>query len=132
MSTVLVSVDALPLTVNIDVWDQGSRHIDVHHHFFPSRLAKIKKNDEVGWKTPEENLPWTPTISLKAMDALGIEKAILSLPPNSSGIVSAQNRDIARGHNQFAANVCRDYPGRFGFFAGLPFLDDTTGGFCLV
>lgn len=66
------------------------------------------------------------------MDALGIEKAILSLPPNSSGVVSAQNRNIARKHNQFAANICRENHGRFGFFAGLPFLDDTAGGFCLV
>ena len=110
--------------------DQRSRRIDVHHHFFPSSAAKIKKNDEVGWRTPEENLPWSPAISLKAMDALGIEQAILSLPPNSSGVVSAQNRDTARGYNQFAANICRDYRGKFGFFAGLPFLDDIAGGFC--
>lgn len=61
------------------------------------------------------------------MDALGIETAILSLPPNSTGIVSSQNRIVARAHNDFAALVCKEHNGRFRFFASLPFIDDTTG-----
>jgi predicted TIM-barrel fold metal-dependent hydrolase len=103
------------------------RRIDIHHHFFPSSLDKKKKNLQVGWRTPPENLPWTPEISLKFMDAYGIDMAILSLPPSSSGGVKGENRAIARNHNTFAANICKKYPTRFGFFATMPFLDDTEG-----
>jgi hypothetical protein len=113
------------------------RRIDLHHHFFPPSLSKAAKSQSVGWRTPAENLPWSPENSLKAMDALGIETAILSLPASSTGIVGPENRSTAREHNLFAAKVCKDYPGRFGFFATLPFLDDTKGsrrftGLCVI
>jgi predicted TIM-barrel fold metal-dependent hydrolase len=107
--------------------NEGPRRIDLHHHFFPPSLNKAKKNVEVGWRTPEGNLPWDPTISLAFMDAHGIETAILSLPSNPVGVVSSENCDIARTHNQSASQICQKYPGRFGFFAGLPFLNNTTG-----
>ncbi|KII95115.1 hypothetical protein PLICRDRAFT_169801 [Plicaturopsis crispa FD-325 SS-3] len=101
--------------------------IDLHHHFFPASLDKANINAKIGWKTPEGNLPWTPEISLKAMDALGIDLAILSLPAISSGDISDENRQKARRHNEFAANVCKEHTGRFGFFAGVPFFDDVPG-----
>jgi len=77
-------------------------------------------------------MPWEPKVSLTAMDALGIEIAILSLPANSSGVIATENRNAARAHNQFAAQICREHPGRFGFFAGLPFLDDVAGRWFLL
>ena len=77
--------------------------------------------------TPKGNLPWDPAISLAFMDAMEIELAILSLPPNSSGVISSENCDVARANNRFAASICHEHPGRFGFFAGLPSLHNTTG-----
>jgi predicted TIM-barrel fold metal-dependent hydrolase len=103
------------------------RTIDVHHHFFPVDLNKEKSNIYVGWKTPPENLPWTPEKSLQAMDAMKIDFAILSLPPISSGSINEENRLMARRRNEFAAEICSTYPNRFGFFATPPFLDDVEG-----
>jgi 6-methylsalicylate decarboxylase len=124
----LVSVTYLPPPVVYSlIQNKGLHRIDLHHHFFPSSLDKAKRNIEVGWRTPDGNLPWDPAISLASMDALGIETAILSLPPDPSGIICSENRDVARAHNRFAAKICQEYPGRFGFFAGLPFLDDVAG-----
>lgn len=106
---------------------QVSRRIDLHHHFFPSALDKLKTNAEMGWRTPAENLPWSPEISLKSMDVLRVDMAILSLPPSSSGSIGPENRRSARSHNDFVSSICKKYPDRFGFFATLPFLDDTEG-----
>jgi 6-methylsalicylate decarboxylase len=103
------------------------RRIDLHHHFFPSTLEKAKKNLQVGWRTPPENLPWTPKVSLNFMDAFGIDIAILSLPPSSAGTTGPENRAAAKTHNASVANICKQYPTRFGFFASLPFLNDTEG-----
>lgn len=105
------------------------RTIDVHHHFFPTDLNKEKCNTHLGWKTPPENIPWTPEKSLQAMDTMNIDFAILSLPAISSGSIDEENRLIARKRNEFAAGICNKYPGRFGFFATPPFLDDVEGVF---
>jgi 6-methylsalicylate decarboxylase len=109
--------------------NKGSCSIDLHHHFFPCRSDKLKKNMEVGWRTPEGNLPWDPEISLACMDMIGIETAILSLPPNSLGAISSEDCNIARANNRFAAQICQKHSGRFRFFAGLPFLKNTTGDY---
>jgi predicted TIM-barrel fold metal-dependent hydrolase len=106
---------------------QSAPRIDVHHHYFPLDLKKEKTNVDVGWKTPPENLPWCPKISLKAMDAMKVDFAILSYPAISSGFISEGNRTTARRRNELAAGFCRDQPDRFGFFATLPFLDDVEG-----
>lgn len=99
----------------------------MHHHYFSATLDKTKSNAEVGWRTPEENLPWSPEISLKAMDASGIDVAILSHPAISSGVVGEENRRSARKNNEYAAQIRSVHPERFGFFATLPFLDDIEG-----
>ena len=103
------------------------RRIDVHHHYFPPDLNKKEANTKLGWRTPEENLPWTPELSLRAMDAMQIDFSILSFPPISSGCISEENRATARKRNEYAAKICGAYPDRFGFFATLPFMDDVHG-----
>ncbi|KAI0719589.1 hypothetical protein C8T65DRAFT_693227 [Cerioporus squamosus] len=67
---------------------------------------------------PEENLPWSPEKSLKAMDELGIDVAVLSLP---------DGWPMASEVNQRSADICQQYPGRFGFFASLPDLRNAEG-----
>lgn len=105
----------------------GVRRIDVHHHFFPPDLNKAQGNSKLGWKTPEENLPWSAKISLNAMNAMNIDIAILSFPPISSGSIGEENRAIARKRNEYVTEICAEHPDRFGFFATLPFLDDVDG-----
>lgn len=101
--------------------------IDIHHHFFPPDLDKAKASANSGWRTPEENLPWTPELSIRTMNSMGIQASILSFPAFPSGEISAENRVLARSKNDYVANICRQYPARFGFFATLPFLDDVQG-----
>ncbi|KAJ3924090.1 hypothetical protein F5877DRAFT_87169 [Lentinula edodes] len=104
-------------------------HIDVHHHFFPTELAKIKEINfaEIGFQSPKENFPWTPEVSLKFMDQTGIDTAILSLPALGSGTVSEKNRALARERNMQMARFRDERPTRFGFFATMPFLQDVQG-----
>ncbi|KAF5363283.1 hypothetical protein D9756_000448 [Leucocoprinus leucothites] len=103
--------------------------IDIHHHFFCPELnaSKSSFSAKAGWRTPEENLPWTPELSIKTMDSTGIQVAILSFPAFPTGEISAENRARARRRNDYVASVCQRYPDRFGFFATLPFLDDVQG-----
>ena len=103
------------------------RRIDVHHHYFTPDLKKEQANVKLGWKTPEGNLPWSPQVSLRAMDAMNVDVAILSLPPLASGQIGEENRAAARKRNEYAAAICAEYPDRFGFFSCLPFLDDVEG-----
>lgn len=101
--------------------------IDVHHHYFASDLKKIEGYANIGWRAPSENVPWSPELSLKSMDASGIDIAILSLPALFAGSVSVENRALARGRNVAMAGFREAHPTRFGFFACLPFLDDVEG-----
>lgn len=104
--------------------------IDIHHHFFPA--AGLMKQRSVGWTLPPENFPWTPAVSLKFLADTGIDAAILSIPAYSEGSVSPENRMVARRHNEYAAEICARHPGKFGFFANLPFLDDVEGKYMRV
>jgi predicted TIM-barrel fold metal-dependent hydrolase len=103
--------------------------IDLHHHFFPaeigaSHLGRLER--DTGWRFPPENFPWSPTRSLRFMDRLGIETAILSLTGSPGGRgVGAANRAVARLLNTTAHRAALDHPGRFAFFANLPIPTDT-------
>ncbi|KAL1946844.1 hypothetical protein VTO73DRAFT_14948 [Trametes versicolor] len=106
----------------------GHTRIDVHHHIFPASIGKAGLSANVGWLTPPENLPWTPEVSLKAMDQLGVRTAILSLPAGlPAGPAGDENRMAAREFNEYATQICDQHPERFGFFACLPNLFDTEG-----
>ena len=77
--------------------------IDTHHHH-------------------SQGGPWTPSKAIEGMDHTGIATAILSRP----GIPVSEPdkaRKLARDTNEFAAQVARDHPGRFGVFASLPLFD---------
>ncbi|KAI9001047.1 hypothetical protein BD414DRAFT_406074, partial [Trametes punicea] len=102
--------------------------IDIHHHIFPASIGKAGLSAKVGWRTPPENLPWTPEVSLEAMAKTGVKTAVLSLPAGlPAGPAGSENRRAARHFNLYAAQICRDHPERFGFFACLPNLFDTKG-----
>lgn len=92
--------------------------IDVHHHLAPpDYLAAVRGHLTV----PPPLATWSPDKSLDDMAAAGIATAMLSVstPGLWWGDVGATAK-LARGCNEYAAQLGRDHPGRFGFFAALP------------
>lgn len=102
----------------------------MHHHIFPpgdNALAR-RLEEGIGYHFPPENTPWTPEVSLRAMDALGVDLAVLSVPTGvPPGPMGPDNRRAARELNEMLAKISKDYPGRFGWFAATPLLSDTEG-----
>ncbi|MEA2949221.1 MAG: 6-methylsalicylate decarboxylase, partial [Alphaproteobacteria bacterium] len=102
--------------------------IDVHHHIIPPRYISDmgltwvnRHNDPLPLHGP---LEWTPERSIAEMDRNGVATAITSLsdPGVWSGDI-ARSRSVARYCNDYAAELARDYPGRFGVFASLALPD---------
>lgn len=99
-------------------------HIDVHHHFYPPEFRQAV-NDFTGSALPKVK-SWTPAASLEEMDKNGVSTAILSLwsiPGVWMGANVEGMRRWARHVNDYAAEMQRDYPSRFGLFAALPMPD---------
>ena len=101
--------------------------IDVHHHILPPAYVETARRmnrlaDVLG--ANPARISWTPSDSLAAMDAFGIETAVVSI--STPGVWwgdAAAARDLARACNDFAAGMVREHPGRYGFFAALPLPD---------
>ncbi len=99
------------------------RRIDVHHHIVPPVHAEaLTRNRSTG------PVKWSPAMSLEDMDKAGVATSIVSIinPGVWFGKVDEEARRLARGCNEYAANLERDYPGRFRSFAVIP-LPDTEG-----
>jgi predicted TIM-barrel fold metal-dependent hydrolase len=98
--------------INCSIFGNVKRVIDVHHHFEPSA-----KN--------VNGVPWTIEMALDEMDRNGVTTAIGYAGPLFPDDVQS-GRKIARDTNEWSAQLCRAYPGRFGLFASLP-LGDVEG-----
>ncbi|MGH8641620.1 MAG: amidohydrolase family protein [Burkholderiales bacterium] len=95
-----------------------SFRIDVHHHIAPPAYSAALKEMMRG------HAKWSPQASLEDMDKSGIQTSITSLinpGMQAWGGDEAGSRKIARESNEYAARLARDYPGRFGSFASIPF-----------
>ena len=96
-----------------------TRRIDTHFHVVPPEYSAWLERKGVaagGLALPE----WTRDRALATMDRFGIETAILSV--STPGVHlgdDAEARTWARVVNEFAAEVARSSPERFGFFATL-------------
>lgn len=101
--------------------------IDVHHHIFPPAYLNARSGEVAARSRGyTQVLEWTPAKSLADMDAGGTQTAVLSMSaPVWFGEVD-EARGLARMANEFAAQMGRDHPGRFGYFATLP-LPDVEG-----
>jgi predicted TIM-barrel fold metal-dependent hydrolase len=92
--------------------------IDVHHHIVPPAWLDALKAAKLD--NPILNR-WTPQQSIADMDAAGIATAIVSpTTPQVGFLPAADAARVARESNEWAKQLTRDFPGRFGMFAMLP------------
>lgn len=99
-----------------------SGRVDIQHHIFPPRYVEAVGEDAIVQLIVSGRMPeWTPAVSIEAMDRNDIEIAVTSV---SAPGFHYDDEDaavaVARHCNEYAADLRRLYPGRFGFFATLP------------
>lgn len=102
--------------------------IDTHHHFYPPAYQKAWADWEDQRKIPHlgVQLAWTKENDLEAMDKNNIATSVLSLASTPGTWFDAgadKAHDMARLCCDFAAELMRDKPGRYGLFAPLSMLD---------
>ena len=98
--------------------------VDTHHHFTVPKLIAESTARGVNQAGLQD---WTPQKSLDSMDKGNVATSIVSI--SDPGVWFGDNtaaRALARECNQYAAQMIKDYPGRFGLFATLP-LPDVEG-----
>jgi predicted TIM-barrel fold metal-dependent hydrolase len=112
-------------------WAQAARspgRIDLHHHYFPPAFLDAQRNAAVRLKRPAALGAalegWSKARTIEAMDRYGIAIGILSIstPGPWFGNIEESKR-LARECNDYAAEMMREHPGRFGLFAALPLPD---------
>lgn len=96
--------------------------IDTHHHVIPPayRSWLERRGYDAGRRLPD----WSESASLALMDELGIERAVASV--SRPGVTLGDGADapaVAREVNDFCAELVKDRPDRFSFFASLPLPD---------
>ncbi len=108
------------------------RAIDVHHHILPPIYLSL-----LGSRLGPQGLfgsppRWSPSISIEAMDRNEIGAAITSIsaPGVWFGNVD-ESCKLARLCNDYAADMKRNYSGRFGLFGSLP-LPDIDASLCEI
>ena len=89
--------------------------VDVHHHILPPPFVASCREEIVAFAGSDEVLDWTPERALEDLDRLGIDRAYTSL-----GVPGVPTAPVARACNEYAAELAREHPGRFGTFATLP------------
>lgn len=112
--------------------------IDVHYHICPPRFManQEKRNPKWGAADAKQVVPatidiksWTPTFARDDLDRNGVATAIVQMISARGvwfGDVQAAC-DLAREWNDYAAQMTRDFPGRFGMLAAMPMPDiDST------
>ncbi len=102
--------------------------IDTHFHFYPPAYLAMQKEWEGARKIPPYPgvFDWTPAKALEQLDKNGVQTAVVSLASTpglwfDAGAESAAK--TARICQDFAAEMRRDHPTRFGVFAPLSMMD---------
>jgi predicted TIM-barrel fold metal-dependent hydrolase len=107
---------------------QSLGRIDLHRHYFPAafldaqRHAALRQSRPAALGAALEG--WSKARTIEAMDRYGIAIGILSIstPGPWFGDIEESKR-LARECNDYAAEMMRDHPDRFGLFAALPLPD---------
>jgi len=104
--------------------------IDVHHHHIPPFYLAENRERIAGSRGGQISpawLSWTPERAIEAMDTSGVATGVLSLSTPGVWFGDAQAaRQTVRRVNEYAADLARNHPGRFGLFAVVP-LPDQAG-----
>lgn len=102
--------------------------IDVHAHFLPPVYQEALR--DAGLKTLDGGIPvpeWSPERALAIMDEIGTTGAVLSVSsPHLNFVDAAQAVTLSRSINDYAAEIRRRHPHRFGAYAILPLPDMTA------
>jgi 6-methylsalicylate decarboxylase len=105
----------------------SAKLIDTHHHFYPPAYQKMQAEWEDQHHIPHGvQTTWTRDNDFEAMDKAGISTAMLALASTPGVWFDAgaeKAHDVARLCCDFAAEMVRDKPGRYGLFAPLSMLD---------
>jgi len=93
----------------------------VHHHILPPKYIEVARERLLQFAPNYASvLDWQPQQSIEQMDKYGIQTAMTSLSNPGTWFGNAgEARQLARMSNEYAADMTRDYPGRFGVFAAL-------------
>jgi 6-methylsalicylate decarboxylase len=107
---------------------QAPALIDTHHHFYPPEYQKLWLDYEDARKIPHfpGQVAWSKAKAIEDMDKAGIRTGVLSVASTPGvwfDLGADKANQIARACNEFAADMVRDHPGRFGLFATLSMLD---------
>lgn len=95
--------------------------VDVHHHILPQRYVDVVGGGPIGSQGSSGRVPhWDLDDSIRLMDASGIACAVTSISsPGFNTLDAAAARSLASWCNEFAADMVRRHPGRFGMFSSL-------------
>src|SRR3974377_1541964 len=107
---------------------QQEKLVHTHHHFYPPEYQKLWLDWEDARKSPHfpGQVAWSKGKAIEDMDKAGIAVGILSTASTPGGVFdlgAEKAGQLARECNDFAAQMMRDNPGRFGLFATLSMLD---------
>ena len=105
-----------------------ARLIDTHHHYYPPAYQKTQNDWEDRHKVPHFSSvsSWTRENDLEALDKNAITTAMLSLASTPSTWFdegAEKAHDWVKLCGDFAAEMVRDHPGRYGLFAPLSMLN---------
>jgi predicted TIM-barrel fold metal-dependent hydrolase len=98
-----------------------TKRIDLHHHFSPPAwVTEVTGNPLLN----QANTKWSIQQSLDDMDQGGVATAVISVTNPGLWFGDAnQAIRLARGCNEYGAQMVSDHPGRFGLFAAMPLPD---------
>jgi predicted TIM-barrel fold metal-dependent hydrolase len=108
-----------------------TRRIDVHHHILPPPYMALERERILAGADTSHDvlLKWSPDMVLDEMDRNGVATAVTSISTPGIWFGDAPAaRSLARACNEYAAQMAKDHPGRFGNFAAIP-LPDQEGSF---
>lgn len=95
--------------------------VDVHHHVWAPAFLKELETRKLA-EPPARN--WSLNKTLDDMALAGVSYSITSPTTPAASFGDAETmRRMARVSNEYGAQLARDYPKQFGFFATLPMLD---------
>lgn len=101
--------------------------IDVHSHFLPPTYSALLASTNHSKPDGMPRIPpWSRTAHLEMMAAANVRKSILSISSPGTNLVAGDNElnlKTTRECNAYAANLKREDPEKFGFWAALPLPD---------